>query len=1347
MGSVATELGPDGRWLLDRILLGEVGDLGTQELVQQAREGVGRILETEFLSDEQFQSLLKAERTRLGGLHAAESGEGWPTPIALALAAMIDVPVGRWDRLVLQMLAAFEVLVKYLGAIAISDVLNRTVPEPLRNMLVASLERPSLGHWIGYLRAAVESLAGDDRPSYVPELLDYCKKRLGKPIDDFVSMRNDLKHAGGLPQDDVCAVIFADRFPAFLQLLLPAMFLKRYLLVGIKEQTPVIGRGRNPCETSEPIGGNLADGMVVLQSPNQPGPLVLSPIVVYRVCLFQLKAMVCRKRLFLFYSDRKNKRAITLQDYCCGHWARDPDVLGDFNRRVPLADWRHGEVGRFDSLIEEKIRDFTGRRKEIVQVKQWVELNECGFCLIRGNPGAGKSALMSALSQIGAASLKETFEDPNLVAVLSRDAWPKVAVIPYFIVRGEITAGPVEFLSTLLDRLGRCFNLPCVTVGSADELASELQRQLQVVSRTVRERGEKLVVLIDGLDESVSAEGEASVGMSLLRYIPRDVPPGVFVVLSGRRRREVDALGSDLHKLHEMELHGLSEKDVQDLLQLSISQFDVEADYVTQVTKLSQGNPLYLKLLLEALLDGQMKLNDIQSLPPNIQSFYSKMLHRLLTTDEETKVEVLMVLALAREQFTAEQVAGITRQSVQGARRTIEACAEVITERQNVKGLAIYRLFHDTFGDYMRSHKDYAPLVPEISQRILKFAARETPGREADGELLAVVERLFDGKSLRPDDAGALSLLIERTSCLLTGHDLMLQNLAERPFEELGPVLTALGRCVGPATARMTIDCLLGLAEQHPAEVGFAAIELVDRPIKGHISTVAQANVQAARIAVEVAIQACRLPSMEEAVRKVLLTACAASDSTVRSLGALGVFRLVRIFPDLGMGILQELADRSVRFGLVRPQKLEAFAGCAIGVFYERARDEQLVRKLKSMARSVVNRIWGLRFALWLAPKIAGPIWNSVPDDCNNINPVEFKAYKKYVATHPDLEAAVREVIEFMDPAHGTSEEFATAVSRADAEITCPDALLGYLPAQQAIISRALAGDESALEAAYESWLHAPQWGTRQDFLYRLRIVQVGLKVAGKPPLGEKWTERTEAAIRMFMYEQQGAYQGAYHTYVSGSLVTALAFVAHQRSNGRLALLQELVDWAATGQGGMLRWSQTPPERQADALLLRTLDAVGVETGLFDPLARELAFFGMRCFLKHAAKFDESPRDKKDSQWDRIAAVLARMNIYHGGEVAQFLSEIAGEQRDALQRRMNQVLPKEGIGSLVSPHRAEVFYGGVFSEPPGKKDGLRGIWQDCLREFLGPKSLSATMRSGLQCLYNAIQTDKTALPK
>src|SRR5262249_48890569 len=84
------------------------------------------------------------------------------------------------------------------------------------------------------------------------------------------------------------------------------------------------------------------------------------------------------------------------------------------------------------SLLDEKTRkriqeytsEFVGREGDIAEVKRWVEANPCGFRLIRGNPGVGKSALMSTLSCIGSDSLDITFASPSIVGLLRGEAWP-----------------------------------------------------------------------------------------------------------------------------------------------------------------------------------------------------------------------------------------------------------------------------------------------------------------------------------------------------------------------------------------------------------------------------------------------------------------------------------------------------------------------------------------------------------------------------------------------------------------------------------------------------------------------------------------------------------------------------------------------------------------------------------------------------------------------------------------------------------------------------------------------------------------------------------------------------------
>jgi hypothetical protein len=510
-----------------------------------------------------------------------------------------------------------------------------------------------------------------------------------------------------------------------------------------------------------------------------------------------------------------------------------------------------------------------------------------------------------------------------------------------------------------------------------------------------------------------------------------------------------------------------------------------------------------------------------------------------------------------------------------------------------------------------------------------------------------------------------------------------------------------------------------------------------------------------------VAVATCCLDLMAKAVRHVLLTACAAADSNVRSLAVVAVFRLVRVNNALGLDILQELARRSVRFGLIRPRRLEVFVGSALGLFFERPHDDRLARDLKQMASDLIARIWGLKLALWLAPKMATVLWDSIPDDYNNFNLAELKAYKKYARKHPELFDSVNEMIDFIDPTHGTYEQFTQILHRLEPEPGRPESNLSLLEPQNdgqsralvsclwpfmagslASISRALTGSEEALEALYESRKHLPpDHIARQDTVYCIRIVQIGRRLAKKTPLAHAWTHRVEDALRNFMKNEHGVFRGQHqvrglrHVYVFGGMFSGFVFLADQQGDGRLELLEELIDWASSGQAGMLRWPETPRERQADALLMRLLELMGVESGLVNPLSRDAAFFGIECFLKQASKFD-------DFLWDRLATALVRMSIYTPEKVAGFLDKLPSEHRKTLEVRMNRILPQEGVGSVLSNWRMEFFVASFMAEPAGKQDGLRRLWQDLLRTLLSPMSISATLRSSVQQLLKVFRRDE-----
>jgi hypothetical protein len=390
------------------------------------------------------------------------------------------------------------------------------------------------------------------------------------------------------------------------------------------------------------------------------------------------------------------------------------------------------------------------------------------------------------------------------------------------------------------------------------------------------------------------------------------------------------------------------------------------------------------------------------------------------------------------------------------------------------------------------------------------------------------------------------------------------------------------------------------------------------------------------------------------------------------------------------------------------------------------------------MYRRVLSRMAYLRFVLtWVAPTLVEKIWGAVADDYNTVNLAELVTHKDLVAKDPVVLDAVNRAIDFIDPAHGTADEFVALVKEMDRVMGPSGVVIGYLAIQGAIISRSIAGEDSALEAAYSSWrdLQPPEHGARQDFMFRLRIVQVARHTMKRDPLDDLWTRRMETALRDFMCERRGVFHTRVpdHVYRLGSMIPGMMFVAQQYGYGRLPLLKELIDWCATdGHDGMLKWPDTPRQQQADSILLRMLDVIGVEFGISDPLAREMVFFGLDAFLAHAAR--------NHFPWETLGTILNRVTLHAPHEVTQFLADQSEENAAALRAEMLRANPQAGLGSLISQHRNETFVATVMAEPRGRADGLRVQWQEFLRVFLGPATVRHTLRTMVRMALRAMGT-------
>ena len=433
-------------------------------------------------------------------------------------------------------------------------------------------------------------------------------------------------------------------------------------------------------------------------------------------------------------------------------------------------------------------------------------------------------------------------------------------------------------------------------------------------------------------------------------------------------------------------------------------------------------------------------------------------------------------------------------------------------------------------------------------------------------------------------------------------------------------VLEAQARSEKTAMARMIIRCLAFLAEDDPAGVSKVVTTIVDHPVRGRGVAIAQANVRAVRVALEVAVAACRRDPLADAVRRVILAACASADSNVRSLAIVALFHLLHKNANysLGLDILRELAQWSVRFGLPRPGPIEVFICCALGLFFERHNEKPLIGELKNMAHGVIARIWGLKFALWLVPNMISSLLDKISEEAYNPhNVAELKAYKKFCAAHPERAEVVRTMVDFIDPAYGSSEEFIRALrlyhrmpwpreawydmySCSCASLAVPWPVTR--PSWRQIMNRGHPCNPTTCFAKISCTGCA---SSRSDE-----------ELQGIPPLESKWTDRIEVATRNFMRVTARARAWEPENLPTFGATYGVVFLAHQLGQDRVPLLEELIEWACVGQGEeMLRWPETQRGRQADMLMMRLLEFVGVENGATTRYCAKPPFSGYLAFL------------------------------------------------------------------------------------------------------------------------------------
>jgi hypothetical protein len=340
------------------------------------------------------------------------------------------------------------------------------------------------------------------------------------------------------------------------------------------------------------------------------------------------------------------------------------------------------------------------------------------WVVVTGGPGMGKSALLAAwLARREAAS----------------------AVVPHhFIRRGEYDwDDPAKLVASLVAQVVARF---------PDQLEPEVDARMHPAARldaTLRRvsqhalvpRGERLVVLIDGLDEYDPPPG-MPVHDPLAAFLPHSLPRGVSLLCASRPRHPyVDMLaarGAVQLDLDDEDASADNAATVRAFWEQAASELGLDARFLDEAGARAGGNLQHAAMLrkhIEGLPPAQCHVEDI---PRGLAALLASTWERIAA--DPVVVDGLGILCAAREALTFDELGAVAGWASEAQRRAFgRGARELLVEGRRADDVFEYRLHHDSIRTQIARAIGVAVLLGHHHALAQKLATwpplREAPAR------------------------------------------------------------------------------------------------------------------------------------------------------------------------------------------------------------------------------------------------------------------------------------------------------------------------------------------------------------------------------------------------------------------------------------------------------------------------------------------------------------------------------------------------------------------------------------------------------------------------------------------
>jgi WD40 repeat protein len=725
----------------------------------------------------------------------APAADRLPSLVAIPLHdyAAEGHPVLRLHRLC----DAVEILTRFCTVAALSEHRARlgddALPPELLKALQEHVERPTFGRWAGMLAALVGQL---DRgaPLVLTELPDFVTRLLlpllpggeATATTSLLALRNDLAHGGGMTQ--AAAEQFLRHWEPQLQPLLAALSFLNDVDVCLYDGTRA-RRLAGPTSTLGPERVLSADLRKALDDRGLAGHVVLLRgdrwLDLWPLCHYARAAAMtpqgtrpARAASPMVFYRAAPQRLTYLALGSDWPFGDGPQAAAEEFRRLFQLDRRVARdqppAGNFDDELRADAAALVGRKAEIAHAVELLKDAQAGVFWVSGRGGIGKSFLMAALCHA------PTFRgDPR-----------KALVIGWRFKASDQTRGNrAAFFRHAVGRVARWLGQADATP-SADpgELRGQLGKLLDAVAaRTApdpRGRAPRVLFFLDGLDEIDRLDPTfADVPFLLSR-------PNVVWVCAGRpegRLPEVFRAAPCKPVFGEDGLPAMSDTDIRgmlleesgelkyDLLRAELSAAgDSSRDVARVVAKRAKGLPLYVHFVIEDILSGHFRFDELPDrLPPSLADYFDDLLRRLSIGALQALLTPLVVtLAWAKapldeaalhELMVRRKVALPGEKGRALVRRGLEAVQSMVRPAKAAGQESVgYEPYHLRFGEHIRRDKgEVIGQQNDLAREEFCALAKDGPGLPAGHParwyaLHYGPQTLLDNG--RPDGAAALLL-------------------------------------------------------------------------------------------------------------------------------------------------------------------------------------------------------------------------------------------------------------------------------------------------------------------------------------------------------------------------------------------------------------------------------------------------------------------------------------------------------------------------------------------------------------------------------------------------------------